>query len=319
MGDRSPELSVVIVTPDSYETIRKTMDHLRTQTARDCLEIVIVAPSVEQLALPDAEPLDVARVSVVDVGKIHSIARAYAAGIRQATAPVVVLSEDHSFPEPGWAAALIERHREDWAVVGPVVGNANPDGLISWADFLLGYGTWLDPVPAGEISHLPGHNSSYKRAILRDVDADLEGWLEAECVLHWELKAGGYRLYLEPRAKTFHVNFGLLAPWIPYLVHAGRVFASVRSRNWSLGQRLLYCGGAPLIPVVRLRRIRSELRCPGRPIELWPRIVPALLVGLIFDAVGQMLGYALGAGHAGRKLAPFEFHRDRHVATRATQ
>jgi len=108
MGGRSPELSVVIVTPDGYETIRKTMDHLRAQTARDRLEIVIVAPSVQQLDLPDGGPPGFSRVSVVDVGEIHSIARAYAAGIRQATAPVVVLSEDHSFPETGWAAALSE-------------------------------------------------------------------------------------------------------------------------------------------------------------------------------------------------------------------
>jgi hypothetical protein len=317
MAGRSPDLSVVIVTPDCYETIGRTMGHLRAQTARDRLEVLIVAPSIQELGLPDREPRDFFRISVVEVGNVRSIARAYAAGIRRATAPVVVLSEDHSFPEPGWAATLIERHREEWAVVGPVVGNANPDGLISWADFLLGYGTWLDPVPGGEVGHLPGHNSSYKRAILQSFDADLETWLEAECLLHWELAAGGHRLYLEPGAKTTHLNFGTFRPWIPYLVHAGRVFAGARARRWSLGRRLLYSGGAPLIPVVRLRRIRFELGRPGRPIELWPRVVPALLIGLIFDAVGQMLGYALGTGHADRRLSAFEFHRDRHVAGEA--
>ena len=45
MAGRSAELSVVIVTPDCYETIGKTMGYLRAQTARDRLEIVIVAPS----------------------------------------------------------------------------------------------------------------------------------------------------------------------------------------------------------------------------------------------------------------------------------
>ena len=51
MSGGSPEMSVVIVTPDRYETIRKTMDHLRVQTARHRLEIVIVAPSAARLAL----------------------------------------------------------------------------------------------------------------------------------------------------------------------------------------------------------------------------------------------------------------------------
>lgn len=314
MNRGAPELSVVIVTPDCYETIRKTMRHLRAQTARKQLEVVIVASSRQQLAPDERELEDFFQFRVVEVGEIRSIAAALAAGIRQASAPVVVISEDHSFPETGWAEALIERHRGPWGAVGPVVRNANPDGLISWADFFLGYGAWLDPMPAGEIQHLPGHNSSYKRAILLDYDRELEAMLEAEFILHEAMKANGHRLYLEPAARTAHVNFGRVVPWIPYLVHAGRVFAAARARQWSAHRRIVYAVGAPLIPLVRLWRIRAEMRRPGRPADLWPRIVPALLVGLTLDAVGQVLGYALGAGNASRKLYPFEFHRDRYAA-----
>ena len=313
MSGGSPEMSVVIVTPDGYKTIRKTMEHLRAQTARHRLEIVIVAPSAARLALPGRELDDFCRVDIVEVGEITSIAHAHAAGMRRASAPVVVLSEDHSFPEAGWAEALIEAHRGPWSVVGPVVRNANPDSLISWADFLLGYGTWLDPAPGGEISQLPGHNSSYKRAVLMNYDGELEAMLEAECVLHWDLTSKGHRLYLEPAAKTAHVNFARIGPWVPYLVHAARVFAAARARQWSPLRRLFYAGGAPLIPLVRLWRIRSEIRHPGRPSELWPRIIPALMVGLTLDAVGQALGYALGVGNASLKLSYFEFHRERHI------
>src|SRR5713101_2628928 len=319
MSGSSPEMSVVLVTPDRYETIRKTVEHLRAQTVKDRLELVIVAPSAEQLALNDSEVNDFFQFRIVAVGEIRSIARAHAAGIRQASAPVVVLSEDHSFPEAGWAEALIERHRQPWAVVGPVVRNANPDSLMSWADFLLGYGTWLEPAPAGEINYLPGHNSSYKRAILLEYNRELEAMLETEFVLHRDLQAKGHRLYLEPAAKTAHLNFAQLAPWMPYLVHAGLVFAAARARQWSLLRRLLYISGAPLIPLVRLWRIRSEIRRPGRPSHLWPRVLPALVVGLTVDTVGQMLGYALGAGQASQKLFYFEFHRDRYLAKRNRQ
>ncbi|HEV8713526.1 MAG TPA: glycosyltransferase [Candidatus Binatia bacterium] len=187
MSGSSPEMSVVIVTPDRYETIRKTVGYLHAQTVKDRLELVIVAPSAEQLAADDPALNDFFRFRVIAVGEISSIARAHAAGIRQASAPVVVLAEDHSFPEAGWAEALIERHRQPWAVVGPVVRNANPDSLMSWADFLLGYGTWLEPAPAGETNYLPGHNSSYKRALLLDYDRELEAMLEAEFVLHKDL------------------------------------------------------------------------------------------------------------------------------------
>ncbi|HZR84538.1 MAG TPA: glycosyltransferase [Candidatus Binatia bacterium] len=316
MPDRSPQLSVVIATPDGFETIRKTVHHLRVQTVSDRLELVIVAPSAERLELDPGELSAFCQARVVDVGPTQSIARAHAAGIRRATAPVVVLAEDHSFPEAGWAEALIRRHVEQWAVVGPVVRNANPDRLLSWADFLLGYGAWMDPAPAGEVDYLPGHNSSYKRAVLLALDDELEVALEAEFHLHEALRARGHRLYLEPAARTAHVNFGRFSPWVPYLVHAGRVFAAARARQWSWRRRLIYVGGAPLIPLVRLLRVRDEIRRPGRPAHLWPRVAPALIVGLCLDTLGQLLGYACGAGRAGEKLYDFEFHRDRHGGRR---
>src|SRR5205823_2114181 len=130
-----------------------------------------------------------------------------------ASAPVVVFCEDHAFPEPGWAVALIDAHRGPYAAVGPVIVNANPRSLISDADCLIGYGPWLHPSPGGEMSHLPGHNSSYKRASLLEYGDRLPSMLEAETVLHWDLRARGLRLYLEPRARLAHTNFAQAAVW----------------------------------------------------------------------------------------------------------
>ena len=313
---RSPEMSVVIVTPDCYETIRKTIGHIRAQNIRDRLEVVIVAPSTDGLGLDEAELRDFLWVRVVEVGAIRSIAWANAAGVRQARAPVVVLAEDHCYPEPGWAEALINAHRQSWAAVGPVVRNANPDSSISWADLLLGYAPWLDPAPAGVIDHLPGHNSDYKQAILLDYGPDLEAMLEAESLLHWDLRAKGYQLYLEPAAKVFHLNFGRLSSWIPAQFHSGRVFGAARGRSWSPLRRLLYAGGAPFIPVVRVWRIlRRARRAGSRHLPL--NVLPALILGLVVSAFGELLGYASGAGDAKQKLSTFEFHRVRHLANQA--
>jgi glycosyltransferase involved in cell wall biosynthesis len=309
----SAEMSVVIVTQDCYDTIRETLRHIRAQDVRDRLEVVIVAPSADGLGLDEAEVSDFLLVRVVEVGPIRSLAWANAAGIRQARAPVVVLAEDHCYPEPGWAEALINAHRQPWAAVGPVVHNANPDSSISWADALLGYAPWLDPAPAGVIDHLPGHNSSYKRAILLDYGPDLEAMLEAESVLHWDLRAKGHQLYLEPAAKVSHVNFGRLSSWIPAQFHSGRVFAAARGRSWSPLRRLLYAGGAPFIPLVRSWRILRRARrvCPRhQPLK----VLPALMLGLVVSALGELLGYASGAGDAKQKLSTFEFHRVRHLA-----
>ncbi len=315
MAVNSPALSVILITPDHYQSLRKTISHLRAQAICDRMEIVLVTPSAASLQADEQELRIFHQFRVVEVGPITSVGPAYAAGIRNASAPIVVLGEDHCFPEPGWAEALLRTHDQPWAVVGPVVGNANPGSKMSWADFFLGYGPWQDPTPAGEMEHLPGHNSSYKRDILLRYGARLDAMLEAESVLHWDLGRNGYRLYLEPAAKTMHVNFTLLSSWIRALSQAGRKFAAFRVANegWSLSRRLIFAGASPLIPLVRFRRIAGELRRPGRPGHLLPGVAPLLLLGLAVDAFGQMLGCALGPGSANEEVLCFEFHRYRHV------
>ncbi len=49
-NQKFPAMSVVIVA-DRYETIRKTMHHLRAQGVRDRLEIIIVTLSAQTLGL----------------------------------------------------------------------------------------------------------------------------------------------------------------------------------------------------------------------------------------------------------------------------
>jgi GT2 family glycosyltransferase len=308
-------MSVVIATPDRYDTIRETIHSLRAQTVRAQIEIVIVAPSVAQLALDESELGAFRSVRVVESGAIRSVGAANAAGVRRATAPVVALAEDHAFPDPGWAAALIARHREPWAAVGPLLRNANPDTPISWADFLVAYAPWVNSTPAGAVDHLPGHNSSYKRDILLAYGDALESMLEAETVLHWDLRAKGFGLYLEPAATLFHTNFALAAPWRASLFHCGRLFAATRAEtsHWSALRRLLYAGAAPLIPLVRLWRILPALRRLRRHERLPSGVFPTLLLGLVLDGAGQLLGYLLGAGTARQRVSHLEYHRDDHI------
>ena len=309
----APALSVVLCTPDHYTTVRRTVRFLRAQTAREDIELILVAPAVADLGLEAEEVEGFHACQVVEVGAVTSVAAAYAAGVRRARAPVVALAEDHSFPEPDWARALIARHREPWAAVGPVMGNANPGSLVSWCDFLISYGPWADPQPGQESLHLPGHNSSYKRSALMSYGGRLEGMLAAETVLHADLRGRGHRLYLDPAAKTAHVNFSRLFPWLRVQVHAGRVFAAARSGDWTPLRRLLFTCGSPLIPFVRARRAVGQARRTEGARALVHRLTPLLLLGLALDGLGQMLGYAFGAGRSTARMSAFEFHRTRYL------
>lgn len=315
----TPAMSVVLVTPDCYETVRKTIHHLQGQTVRQHLEIVIVAPSADTLNLDESELVEFFGHRVVEIGAIRSTGEAYAAGVRQAMAPVVVLTEEHVYPDPGWAQALIETHQQLWVAVGPAVCNANPGSLTSWASFLMVYGPWIEPVAAGEAESLPKHNSSYKHAVLLDYGAELATMLQTESALNRDLRSKGYRLYLEPRAKIRHLNFELLSSWLQAQFHSWRHFSATRAREWSPSRRLLYAGGAPLIPLIRLKQILRQLRKVEHQGIAPAGVLPVMVLGLIAGAVGEMTGYALGVGQAASKATQLEFHRVRHLAKTSRQ
>jgi GT2 family glycosyltransferase len=316
-----PDLTVVLVTPDQYQTLRAVVRHLRAQTARDRLEIVIVAPAREGLGLIETDLEGFVRFRVVEAGTPWSLAKARADGIRAASAPVVALVEDHCFPDPGWAAALIAAHRQPWAAVGPAIANANPRTRLSWANLLIAYGRWVAPEAGAEVDDIPGNNSSYKRALLLEYGSELERMLEREAVLHEDLRAKGHRFYLEPQAKAYHQNASRLTSAIWTRFQAGRLFGAMRARNgrWSLLRRLLYIGGAPLIPLMHLRPVLQHARRAARQRPLLPGLRGAVVGLLAVAGAGEMIGYAFGPGKALQQLTDSEFQRERQLTKRDRQ
>ncbi len=308
MQTNLPALSVVLVTPDRYQSLSQTVKRLRAQTVRDQMELVIVAPSAAQLDIDAAELEGFCQFRVAEADVAKSIPAAKAAGIRAASASIVVMAEDHSYPRVDWAEALIEAHREPWGAVGPVLWNANPS-MVSWANFLIAYGPWIGPRTSGVIESLSEHNSSYKRALLLEYGARLETMLDREGTLHQELQKKGYQLYLESKAKTDHLNFSQLWLSMALRFYGGRVYGGVRARvgRWSALRRILYASGLPFIPLMRLRHVLREIRRMGRQKELLPHILPVLLTLLTATAAGEVTGYLLGIGNAQRQLDRFEF------------
>ena len=83
------EISVVLVTPDRYDTIHKTMHHLRQQT-------VEIGWRCDRRAVGKRSPvksigaqrvLPIARL--LKWAEVNSVGRAWASGVREASAPVV--------------------------------------------------------------------------------------------------------------------------------------------------------------------------------------------------------------------------------------
>ena len=290
-------LSVIFVTPNRYEIVQRTVRCLQQQTIRSQLEIIIVAPCEQELFLDQDDVQMFNGCKVVEVGLGRSAGDTRVAGMKRATAPIVAYIEDHAFPaDANWAEALLLAHQELWGAVAPTLINGNPESLISWASFLLSFGSWRQPQSATAFTDLPWRNVTYRRSVVLEYGDELAALFLAECNLHRDLVSRGYGLLLDPKAVLYHLNFTTLGPMLEEQFTAGRVFAGARSKDWSVLRRMLYLGGGALIPIAKLWRLAPGLASDLRRHRLLPQIIPSLTLGLLAGCLGELTGYLLGLG-----------------------
>jgi hypothetical protein len=314
MNAAQPLISVVLVMQERPRSIVRTLRHLRAQTIAGQIELILVGP--DAASFDGLQPGDTAGFAVVRTacaGRIDDVDKSSAHGIRAASCDVIALIEDHAYPEPRWAAAMLEAHAEgDWAAVGSVVLNANPDTACSWSNQLLAYGEWTQPVKTGVTGSVSRHNISFKRDALLFYMEALEKYLGRGGSLLGHLKKRGYRFYIAPDARIRHANPSRFGSSVVLRFCGGRLGAATRAKSWPIAKRLVYGLAAPLIPVVRGKRIIPKLLAePNRAYAL--RVMPMLLLALLLDGMGQMIGFLFGPGRTEPLLAAFEYNRMRHM------
>jgi hypothetical protein len=303
----------VLLPADSFETIARTVEHLRAQTVHDRIELVIATDAPDAFAVDEDACASLHSVRVVPTGPLVPLTEPRADATRAASAPIVFIAETHSFPEPDALEALLRRHEEHWTVVGPVVRNGNPGSAISWSNALVDYGSQVPETPGGEVPRIASHNGSYKRDALLELGDGLGELFGAGDVLNDALVSRGGRLYFETNAQTSHYNVSRPGSWIRERLAAGRAYAGWRARDWGLGRRAAYACGWWLIPFVRLARIRPIVVRSKLSRGMRLRVYPTMLVGLSIQSFGELLGYLAGVGHAEHAVSAMELHRRRHL------
>jgi glycosyltransferase involved in cell wall biosynthesis len=308
-GVPGPELTVVVLVGALRSRVEGVLEALARQSSRDAIEVVIAdaAPDSVPLAVPAG--LDV-RTVVAPTGATLGAIRAL--GIEAARAPVVAFLEDHSYPEPGWAAALIEASAGPWAAIGYAFRVADPQTWGGRAAAVSEYGQWLDPVRSGPRTMLAGNNVAYRRAALERFGDRLPGLLDVDFNLQRELLAAGERLFVAGDAIVRHEHFVRLRD----TMRAGGLYCDLlaqrRSHSWSLPRRLLY---ALLIPVVApMRRLQALLGAlPHRPglLRQLAFTAPAVAILFVNAALGESLGYLRLRRHTPERFTRIELEMSR--------
>lgn len=286
-------LSVLLVSPIGFDTLRETWRALAQQTVHGELEIVVVTSGPAE---PDPDwwrPF--LRLVHVAVDEMPCMGEAAAVGVRGASASLIARAEDHCFPHHDWAEQLIESFRgsED-AGVGPTVHSGNPGSVLSDVNYSLEY-AWAGPtMDKGPASFIPGHNSAYRRDVLLTLGDELGWWLESETVMHWELGRRGHSFSMAPGPRADHWNPARLGPSLLFAWTYPRVFAARRLALLSRFERWKMRFLWPAIPLVRWTGIwRAGRACFGTLRML--RVAPLLAGMLLVAATSEGIGYWFGA------------------------
>jgi len=251
-------------------------------------------------------------VRFVETGPFPDTGHPRAAGARAASARLVAFAEDHCFPEPDWAAHLIQVYTGPWSAVSPALSNANP-GAVSAADFLLNFGHSAWPLPEGAVRNTPWHNTSYRRELLQEYGDRLPHMLEAEVRIHEDLHRRGLRLFLGGSLRVHHVNLSRWPSFLACQFFGGRLYGAARAEagGWTFGRKLFYAMMLPLIPLRRVPEILGHARRTA--VERSAAFFLACAGGLLASAAGEVSGYVLGQGDMGRRRITYEFERNRYL------
>jgi hypothetical protein len=306
-------LSVAVVIGAQRRRAAACLHALALQSVADQLEVIVLDTRPELPAIwpasPDAQDRPAwsqAPVVLAAAGLSYGQARAVAVGA--ARAELIAFLEDHCYPQPGWAEALLRAYTGPAAAVGYAISNANPDSRVGRIVHLATYGEWAAPA-GGPVTALPGGNVSYRRDVLVSLGSELAELLTADFNLHDRLRARQLTLVVQPAAQVRHESEERYLNALRSSFVYSRALAAKRASldRWSARTRALVAAkdllGAPVARLVRLLQARPRSSPADRGLAA---LLPAIVLLLVVSAVGEAVGYLLGEGASAARLLYYE-------------
>lgn len=292
-----PDISIFMITDESYAICARTVSYLKRQTIADRVELIIVGETLEKIA-PDYDDFAAFHsYKVVEIGDVQWVGMAAAKGIEACSAEYVIYAEEHDYPPENWVEVVLATFEEGGHdAVGWGMTPSNP-GLVAWAHI---YGQFCDavaPIDSGPALRLGPHHGAYRRDVLMSYGEELPFVFGNEGVLYPDLVRRGKSLYITGDTETEHTQISNFSDYARLEFIGMRIYAASRMRvfKWPLWKRALYIAGAPLIPFVRLWRSIHHIRRTGRSRQLLPQAALVILAANLVGAVGEAIGYAIGA------------------------
>lgn len=286
------QLSVVIASYNSAQTIERCLRSLEQQEASDAFEVIVVDSSADGSAELVSRGFPGVRLLGQAERRFPGDARNI--GVSNARGAVIAFTDADCFVEPTWVARVLEAHRERRdPVIGGAVENGNPESYVGWAYYFFEFSTWMPRASACAMIDIPTTCLTVKRWVLDKVGPFLEGTYCSDTVFNWRAARLGYRPLFLPSLRVSHVNPTGMGDFLRRKTFHGKCFARVRVAEQRLPawRRLTYALAAPLLPVLLFARIvRSVARSDGQ-LARFVLVSPLVLLAAIAWSSGELVGY----------------------------
>jgi hypothetical protein len=227
--------------------------------------------------------------------------RLWGSAMARARGTHVAALEAGGVPAAGWARAWARAPR-DRIVYGPV--NPGPlRGAWSWAAYLGDYGQFHQPLEGPGTGEVPGNNVVFPRDLLppRSVLEERGFWKTFHLERLRRLRGPLPLAVAEEMAVS--LARGLRpGPFLARRFLHGRCYGGSRLEEPGAPPRLLCLAFAPLLPALRGARVLWRIRRKPLPALRVAAALPALALGEIAWSLGELSGYARGAGDACERL-----------------
>lgn len=287
----------------------RVLRDLTAQTVRDRLDVVVVDIRADRHPPLACPPELRCRTVAVDAG---TPAAARLAGLEAASAPLVAYLEDHCYPAPGWAEAVLGGFATGAAAVGYGLAIANPEGVAPRIDGFSQVGALLYPEHDDRRTFLTAGNVAYRRDVLRG----RESLIRNDFLLQQKIREGGGTLLQVAAAEVFHEHFSRWRDNLVATALAGRCLATARIQHGGWTRRRRAAAALAVLPIAPAKRTAGLARLLARRPDLRRMALPALpgvLAVFALAALSESAGY-LFPGCAESRLLHYEFDRPRLAA-----
>lgn len=201
------DISVIIPSYRSEETIPKTLVALAQQTFRGTFEVLVIDSSGDgsaarlQLTYPE--------VTVIDTGVQLFPGAARNRGIERAQGGIFAFVDADAEPSHDWLQRIWELHHQypEWTGVGGSIANGNAANPTARIAHLLEFSGYTPAWPPRRARVVPTCNLSLKRHVFDAGARFLEGtWGNEDVELVERLQAAGDEVWFEPSLRVVHFS-----------------------------------------------------------------------------------------------------------------